>query len=176
MGQWCIYTICSLTDNSAVYEGHCARLGWAFVAINDGGAVVAAASGSTPGWIATIFGAELWALFMALSVAVPGSGMHANSSSMRNSTACGDAWASLPWQLHACLWSEVIAALGDGGPVVWMLAHTTAHHVGVSARRRRVLTASGRYANALAEHFAKKVAGLGWVPEDVLFRASAGHD
>jgi ribonuclease HI len=108
-----IYTDGSLLDNSPEFEGHCARLGWAFVAVDCNGAVVAAASGRTPGSITTIFAAELWALWMALSVAVPGSGIRTDCKSVLAGVSRGPRWASSPKQRYAWLWSSVAAALDD---------------------------------------------------------------
>ena len=51
----------------------CTRLGWAFIAIDDDGERIAAASGIPPPWIKSISGAEAWALLMAARAAAPGS-------------------------------------------------------------------------------------------------------
>jgi hypothetical protein len=47
-------------------------LGWAFIAIDDDGEILAAAFGVPPKWVDSIQGAELWAVRMALqSVLLP---------------------------------------------------------------------------------------------------------
>ncbi len=46
---------------------HFAVPGWAFVVIDQGGNVMAAAHGVPPAWVNTIQGAELWAVQMVLS-------------------------------------------------------------------------------------------------------------
>eukprot|EP00973_Karenia_brevis_P069317 9637434-Karenia_brevis.AAC.1 len=42
--------------------GFCARHGWAMAAVNDQGAITAAARGRPPAWALGIHGAELWGL------------------------------------------------------------------------------------------------------------------
>jgi hypothetical protein len=62
------------TDGSLIDGGWagCQSPGWAFVAINEHGEVLAAAYGVLPQWIDTIQGAELWAVHMALqSIGMP---------------------------------------------------------------------------------------------------------
>ena len=48
------------------------RCGWAFVIMDSNGEVVAAANGVTPPWIVDIGGAEVWALYQAILVTIPG--------------------------------------------------------------------------------------------------------
>jgi hypothetical protein len=163
-----IYTDGSRIDGDVEFEGHCARLGWAFVAVDDAGCVVAAASGRTPDWVLTIFGAELWALWMALIVAVPGSGIRTDCQSVQTGTLRGAAWASSPKQRYSRLWSSVLAALDDSASdrVLWMPAHTAEHHIGtLLLSSGQLLTAVDRYANGHADRLAKAAAGLERVPQ-----------
>ena len=59
-----VYTDGSLMDNEAALEGSCVALGWSFVILGLAGDVVAAARGCPPGYVDTIYGAELWAVQM----------------------------------------------------------------------------------------------------------------
>ncbi len=60
-----VFTDGSLQD--ALLGRHFAALGWAFVVIDQGGNVMAAAHGVPPPWVNTIQGAELWAVKMVWS-------------------------------------------------------------------------------------------------------------
>ena len=64
------YSDGSLLDGPSKLLGRC---GWAFVALDSNGFVVAAAYGITPPWISCIPGAESWAALQAARVAWPGS-------------------------------------------------------------------------------------------------------
>ena len=68
-----VYTDGSLMDNDPVFQGHCRALGWAFVILGSDGRVAAAAKGRPPGWVDTIYGAELWAVQMVVLHIFPGS-------------------------------------------------------------------------------------------------------
>ena len=68
--QGTFYNDGSLLDGPSKLLGRC---GWAFVAIDINGFVLAAAYGVTPPWISCIPGAESWAALQASKVAMPGS-------------------------------------------------------------------------------------------------------
>ena len=65
---WAIYLHGSFRDGPSVRTG---RTGWAFVAKDATGEVVAAAYGVPPPWVRSIHGAEVWAFRAALSCALP---------------------------------------------------------------------------------------------------------
>ena len=70
MARGTFYSDGSLLDGPSKLLGRC---GWAFVALDSNGFVVAAACGITPPWITCIPGAESWAALQAAKVAWPGS-------------------------------------------------------------------------------------------------------
>ena len=60
-------------DNEAALEGGCVALGWSCVILRLAREVIAAARGCPPGYVDTIYGAELWAVQMVVIRAFPGS-------------------------------------------------------------------------------------------------------
>ena len=67
-----IYTDGSMVDGPPCLDGLCRRLGWAIVALDDDGNITASACGAPAMWIDTVYGAELWALWQAARLAMPG--------------------------------------------------------------------------------------------------------
>ena len=66
-----VYTDGSMADGPPKFGGVCGRLGWSFVAVDNRGRTVASAHGSPAAWVTTVYGAEVWALFMAATHALP---------------------------------------------------------------------------------------------------------
>ena len=157
-----MYTDGSLMDNDAALQGHCRALGWSFVVVDGDGVMIAAAHGRPPDWIDNIFGAELWAVQMAVTLILPGSArVLTDCESVRIGCQRGSKWTTAPGRVYARIWA-VIHATGDSAdlaPVIWMPAHAAEWQVG-SARKGdgSVLTATDRIANDLADRFAKAAA------------------
>ena len=157
-----VYTDGSLMDNDAALQGHCRALGWSFVVVDRDGLMIAAAHGRPPDWVDNIFGAELWAVQMAVTLILPGSArVLTDCESVRIGCQRGSKWTTAPGRVYARIWA-VIHATGDSAdlaPVIWMPAHAAEWQVG-SARKGdgSVLTATDRVANDLADRFAKAAA------------------
>ena len=157
-----VYTDGSLIDNDPVFQGHCRSLGWAFVIPGSDGRVSAAAKGRPPGWVDTIYGAELWAVQMVVLHIFPGSArVITDCDSVRVGCDRGQKWTTAPGRVYARIWS-VIHSTGDSGdlaPVVWMPAHTAEWQAGVTLKGDgSALTTQDRDANSLADRFAKAAA------------------
>jgi len=157
-----LYTDGSLKDNEACLEGKCVALGWAFVVFDVDGKISAAAHGCPPGWVTTIYGAELWAVQMVMQRAMPGAvKILSDCQSVQKDCARGAKWSTSPTRTYARVWAVVKAASDDGTttPIVWMPAHTAEHEVGIRVKSDgTVLTARDRHANDTADRFAKTAA------------------
>ena len=157
-----VYTDGSLMDNDAALQGHCRALGWSFVVVDGDGVMIDVAHGRPPDWIDNIFGAELWAAQMAVTLILPGSArVLTDCESVRIGCQRGSKWTTAPGRVYARIWA-VIHATGDSAdlaPVIWMPAHAAEWQVG-SARKGdgSVVTATDRIANDLADRFAKAAA------------------
>lgn len=167
MARGTFYSDGSLIDGPSKLLGRC---GWAFVALDSNGFVVAAACGVTPPWITCIPGAESWAALQAAKVAWPGStfridcepcvlAIHAGMA-----RACSD--ANPLARVH-----QLLAIAFDDTPlesVVWMPSHTSEAEVGV----RRIgngdfLSMLDRYGNGEADTWAKHAVEEHRVPEHI---------
>lgn len=157
-----VYTDGSLLDNHRSLAGFCKRLGWAFVAMDNQGAILASAHGRVPDWVDTIYGAELWAMQMATSMAMPGSTFVTDCQSVLTSWQRGRKWVTTGCQRYARVWCPIMAALDDSASeqrVKWMPAHTAVHDVGNKERSDGLkLTAVDREANGEADRLAKLAA------------------
>eukprot|EP00973_Karenia_brevis_P021012 2889637-Karenia_brevis.AAC.1 len=92
-----VYTDGFLMDNDPVLQGHCKSLGWAFVVLGADGQVTAAAKGRPPAWVASIYGAELWATQMAVTHIFPGAArVVTDCESVRIGCQRGHKWATAP--------------------------------------------------------------------------------
>ena len=106
------------------YSGLLARQGWACVVINSLGAVVAAASGTTPRWAKGIYAAELWALLQATLCTTPGSIYHVDCQSVQKGANKGTLWAASAARRFSRGWIPLSAARDDAAhDVLWMPAH-----------------------------------------------------
>ena len=97
-----VYTDGSLLDHHVWMEGQCVALGWAFVALGSDGRVVASARGCPPPCIATIYGAELWAVLMVRRHAGPGAtAIIADCQAVQKDSDRGRKWATAPCRTHS---------------------------------------------------------------------------
>ena len=146
----------------------CARLGWAFVAVDGSGNTVAAASGVPPPWIDSITGAEAWALLMAARSASHGSAYRTDSLNCVDTVRKGAAWALAPQRPLARVWRAALRLFdaSDGGAsIVWMPAHTEISDVGHKRLSDgSTLTAIDRQSNDTADALAKAAAATMRVP------------
>ncbi len=169
------------TDGSAVDGQHeqLRRLGWAFVAIDAQGDVVAATYGSPPPWIDSVTGAEAWALMQASKVAGLGATFVTDSLSCAHAARRGVKWATAPSRPLARVWRMMLAGFGSGAggaTVVWMPAHTAAHDIGVKLLSNGVaLTRRDQLSNALADELAKRGAHQWRASAAVRARFVAAH-
>lgn len=169
---WTAYLDGSLRDGPDRRTG---RAGWAFVALDDTGAVVAAAFGVPPPWIRSIHGAELWALYAALRCSLPGVAFRSDRLAAVLTFRRGRAFATRFSEAYARLWRMVFTACDDfDSPEVdidiqWMPAHTVEADVGtVCLSNGQLLTAADRHGNDLADRLAKRGAELHRLPASVL--------
>ena len=147
-----------------------ARNGWAFVAIDARGEVVASASGVPPSWIVDIPGTEAWALLQAASVAELGSDFRLDCKPCVDAIERGRAWATAAARPLARVFGLVFWAIDDTSPesFVWMPAHCGHDDVG---RARlgdgSLLSETDRWANDQADRCAKDAVKAHRVPADV---------
>ena len=110
-----------------------AALGWAFVAFDPQGKVVAVAYGVPPSWVDTIQGAELWAVQMVLASMPLPQRIFTDCKTVQVGVRSSAQWASSAKRRYARIWTVVHAGL-DGGDeahrVVWMPAHTSRDRIG----------------------------------------------
>jgi len=170
--KWRVYTDGSLLDGP---QAELRRPGWAFVALDDDGAVRAVARGVPPPWISTIFGAEAWAVLQALLVAPEVGTLRIDCKAVVDLLQAGPSKAVTASRVTASVWASIFTSLDELPPrdLSWMPAHTAAADI----ERRRIgngslLTAADRRGNDLADHHAKAAVEEHRVPrpirEDIL--------
>ena len=170
-----VYTDGSLMDNEPEFEGTCRALGWSFVVLGPDGRVQAAARGCPPGYIDSIYGAELWAVQMVVTRVFIGTArVITDCESVRTGCQRGSKWTTAPGRVYARTWA-VVHATGDEGelqvPVVWMPAHTALRQIGSAVKSDGTfLSALDRDANDLADKGAKVAATSRRVAEAVRAR------
>jgi hypothetical protein len=145
-----------------------ARNGWAFVAVDSDGTILAAASGLTPDWVEDIPGAEAWAVLQAALVAEPGCRYKVDCEPCVKAFHGGLAAATTDKRPLARVHALMFAALGDTPPeaMVWMPAHTSRKDVGVKLLGDgSTLTAIDRESNAEADRLAKLAVEVHRVPK-----------
>ncbi|CAK0853437.1 unnamed protein product [Prorocentrum cordatum] len=106
------------------------RTGCGIAVVSDRGDFVAFGSAVPPPWIRTAAAAELWAVSLALTIALVSPRIRTNCQSILASAAAGTAQAAKPTRMLAQLWSRV-ATLLDGdvseliasGRLTWMPSH-----------------------------------------------------
>ncbi len=164
------YTDGSLLDGPPQFCGLCGRLGWAFVVLDNAGHVVASAHGVPPPWVTTIHGAELWAVQMATSCALPGTAFRTDCLSVVQVYRRGRQVAAAAGCYYARIWNVIFSHLDDCTDVdlEWMPAHSKPDDVGkLLLSDGAPLTERDRMANAEADRLAKLAAASVRVPADV---------
>ena len=169
--DWTIYLDGSLRGGPSLLTG---RAGWAFVAHNTDGKVMAAAYGVPPPWIKTIHGAEMWAFYAAVRTSLPGASFRSDRLSVVGTFKKGYRHATHPAVALARLWRLIFAACDDFDEpqhqvdLAWIPAHTAASDVGhLRLSNGEYLTAADRSGNDLADALAKQGAELHRLPEAV---------
>ena len=177
--RWTAYLDGSLRDGPDRRTG---RAGWAFVALDDTGAVVAAAFGVPPPWIRCIHGAELWALYAALRCSLPGVAFRSDRLAVVRTFRRGRAFATRYSEAYARLWRMIFTAFDDfDSPEIdidieWMPAHTVETDVGTACLTNgQLLSAADRHGNDLADSLAKQGAELHRLPAPVLEAFNRQH-
>ena len=154
-----IFTDGSLLDGG--WDGYQA-LGWAFVAINEHGEVLAAAFGVPPRWIDSIQGAELWAVHMALQAIDLPSALYTDCQTVQRGARQGLKWAQGATRRYSRLWTALHHDLDEGVQadiVHWIPAHTSQEQVGsLICSDGTVLTETMRCANEIVDRLAKQAA------------------
>ena len=172
-----LYTDGSLIDGLPDYGGLCGRLGWSFVAVNRQGRITASAHGSPPAWITTVYGAEVWALMMAASYALPGTAFRTDCQAALRVFLRGSAFATAGQSYYARVWASLFAALDDQGAdtdILWMPAHTGPDRLGIAKLSDgSLMTRTDQMANDLADELAKAAARQYRVPEVIRSRIAA---
>ncbi len=152
------------TDASGVDIAHDAlrQFGWAFVAVDDGGHVVAAACGRTPPWVTSVAMAEAWALTKAAEAAPPNATFRCDCLAVVRMLQGDPRRAMGPHSPMARVMRRlfhIFDAGEDTRRVVWMPAHKTKSQVGMARMGNGVLmTECDRRSNEMADGFAKDVA------------------
>lgn len=145
------------------------RCGWAFVAVNSQGGVIAVAHGVPTPWIDTIGGAEDWALVRFLLFAYLGTVAKIDCKMGFDLIASGVENATLGSRLLARLFTLIFANVGQGvsrKQFVWMPAHTSEQDVGVmQLSDESTLTDVDRFGNDYADRLAKEAVEEHRVPE-----------
>ena len=172
-----LYTDGSMIDGPPHYGGLCGRLGWSFVAISRQGRITASAHGSPPAWITTVYGAEVWALLMAATYALPGTAYRTDCQAALRVFLRGSAYATAGQSYYARVWAAVFAAFDDQGAttdILWLPAHTGPSHIGTAVLSDgSLMTRTDQSANDLADKLAKSAAQEFRVPELVRSRLAA---
>ena len=154
-----LFTDGSLMD--AGFEGFQA-LGWAFVAIDAEGTVLAAAYGVPPRWVDSIQGAELWAVHMALQTFALPSKLYTDCQAVQKGVQLGLGWAQGAHRRYSRIWTALHFLLDEGQQaqlVLWMPAHTCKASVGgMRCSDGTPLTHTMRCANDIADVLAKEAA------------------
>ena len=157
---WKVYLDGSLRDGP---NEHLTRAGFGFIAYGEDGRVRAAACGVPPPWINSIHGAELWALYAAMRISLPGVSYRSDRKAVVDMFKNGATAATAATVEMARLWRLVFAAC-DGTPnphdtvdLVWMAAHTKEKDAGVlRLSDGSLLTKRDRQANDAADFLAKR--------------------
>ena len=147
-----------------------ARNGWAFVAVDAQGAVVASARGLPPRWVDDIPGTEAWALLQAAMVAEPGSDFRLDCEPCVDALGRGRAWATSAARPLARVFGLLFSAVDDTPleSFVRMPAHCSMDEVGRAALGNgSLLTEIDRHANDLADESAKAAVEAHRVPEAI---------
>ncbi len=147
-----------------------ARNGWAFVAVDVQGQVLASAHGLPPPWIVDIPGAEAWALLQAAMVAELGSEYRLDCEPCVNAVKRGKAWATAAARPLARVFGLVFSAIDDTPPEAFarMPSHCGLDEVGKARLSDGTLLADiDRRSNALADEHAKAAVEVHRVPLDV---------
>jgi len=153
---WTVYTDGSMLDGPTLLLR---RTGWAFVALDAAGNVCAAAFGTPPPWIHSIFGAEVWAVLQVVAVAFAGVVLRIDCKSVVDALNAGMQKMLRPACPTARAWAAIFMALDEAPPsdAAWMPAHTAAAEVGRRAiGNGEMLTERDRRGNDLADQLAKR--------------------
>ena len=152
-----VFTDGSLIDAS--WESYQA-LGWAFIAIDDDGEILAAAFGVPPKWVDSIQGAELWAVRMALQSVLLPNKLYTDCQEVQRGVCRGVAWAQSARRRYSRIWSALYVDLDEGAQaetIQWMPAHTSASSVDAArCSDGTVLSETMRCANAIVDLLAKQ--------------------
>ncbi len=158
------------TDGSA-FDGTSKRLrrcGWALVAVDASGRVVASASGSTPPWVDTVAAAEAWAVLQAARMAAPGTVFKTDCLAVLMAIRAGREKATAPDRPLARTMALIFNYFDDPSTpadVIWMPGHTTAADVGRACLSDGSRLSQVDYmANAKADALAKAAAAARRVP------------
>ncbi len=172
-----VYSDASMLDSTV--DG-CQRLGWAFVACDDGGNVVAAAHGVPPRWVTSVTGAEGWALLMAARIAIPGTEFLTDSATTVHALRKGSRWATAARRPLARIWRslhQVFDTADHAKHVNWMPAHLSSAAAGTAVRGDGLaVTAIDIAMNDKADHLAKSAAARYRAPALVRARVGARRD
>ena len=147
------------------------RAGFGFIVYDQHGTVKAAACGVPPPWVNSIHGAELWALYAALRISLPGVTYRSDRKAVVDTFKAGERTATAATVEMARLWRLVFAAC-DSTPephlnvdLAWMPAHTKQGDVGtVRLSDGSLLSKRDRQANDAADFLAKRGAQTHRVP------------
>ena len=173
---------CWYVDGSRIDNQYASteRYGWAFVACDSDGVVVAVAYGTPPAWVTSVAGAEAWALLMAALHSYPPSTFRTDCLECLRALKRGSKWATGPTRPLARIFANLFPALDDyddiGDAVAWMLAHKKAtDHALFTLSNGERLTSRDVLMNARADLLAKKGATTHRVPTATR-RALKAHD
>ena len=168
---WIAYLDGSFRDGPTELIG---RTGFGFVAYDNNGVLRAAACGVPPPWIRSIHGAELWALFAAARISLPGVAFRTDRKAILDTFRAGRKEATAASVELAQLWRMVFGAFDDHGSpadvvdLAWMPAHTKPGDIGnVALSNGLLLTTRDRAANDAADFLAKRGAQSHRVPREV---------
>ena len=134
-----------------------ASYGWAFVAHDAGGNIVAAAQGKPPKWVQSVAATKTWALAEAAVSSFGRSAFRTDCLGVFQICAKGRRFATAAKQVCASVWSRVFNAT-DGADAIdigWIPAHTASADVGV------LISAEDRDGNGAADTRAKAEAMVG---------------
>ena len=135
--------------------------GWAFVILDNGGRIVAAARGKPPSWIGSNTDIEAWALYMAIIHCPLGCSYRTDNKSCVRIFHRGDSIATSN-RSTAWIWKHIFNAIRDERQtmdVAWIPAHMKQAQIGkVKLANGELFTANDRRGNAIADAMAKAVA------------------
>ena len=148
-----------------------ARLGWAFVVLDNQGMVVAAAAGVPPPWIDSIPGAEAWAILQAITRCGATVRIVSDCKPCVDFIKAGERVATAASRPLARVFRLIFQVLPhDWSPTLidWMPSHMSTDCIGsVRTINGHPLTVVDIEANALADSFAKYAVHEHRAPEDV---------